>query len=103
MSRTARGLEIKTYVPFTTHTLNPQTGELEPTTQGERKYIAETCSRHASNLCTMVATGAAGLAAAAAALILAGAATVMIGDMARGGGTRKAKKSNRKRRATRRI
>ena len=105
MSGTAHSRKTypRSFVLGGSHTIDEKTGELRPLDEDERGEIAATCSRHASELCTMVAKGATGLAAAAAALILAGAAAVMITDMARGGGTRKAKKSNRKRRATRRL
>ena len=87
----------RSFVLGGSHTIG-EDGELRAMTEDERDDIAATCSRYASELCTIVAKGAGvalGIAAAATALILAG-------DLGRrGGGTRKAKKSKRKARATR--
>lgn len=69
-----------------------------PRRQGEK--IMRAC-RLGANVCSAIADAAGRAALAAALAALAGAAAVIITDMARGGGTRKAKKSNRKRRATR--
>ena len=97
MSGTARSGKThpRSFVLGGSHIVDAKTGNLREMTKDERDDIAATCSRYASELCTKVAIGAGTLAAAAAALIL-------FVDLGRqGGGTRKAKKSKRKARATR--
>lgn len=76
-----------------THKLGGK-GELIPMTRAEKEDAKDTCDRIGAAACNA-------LVAAAAAAAMAVIATLVV-DLARGGGgTRKAKKSNRKARATR--
>ena len=67
-------------------------GNMVPMTEHDKEQVAATCSRIGGDVCETLAKGALGILAALAATWLL---------TRQHGGTRKAKKSNRKARATR--